>query len=423
MTIWHHLNSWVISFKAIARLAVHTRWHRCCVTFAQYSTHHVLIGVLIGLVMGASWFGFAKPAIAALPDAPSIPPISIAQLNLDDSTPSLPDSNFVTDTIDKSGSAVVQINVSRSLGGNVPDFLQPFFGGPPAQSPYRRMLQGVGSGFVISADGKVVTNAHVVSKADSVSVTFSDGRVLDGTVLGTDPITDIAVIQVEADDLPTVVLGDSDQVRQGQWAIAIGNPLGLQETVTVGVISATHRLSQQIGVPDKDVGFIQTDAAINPGNSGGPLLNQRGEVIGVNSAIIGGTQGLGFAVPINTAKEVAQQLIAGGKVDHPYIGVQMVALTPQIKQRANNAPGANLRVEADNGVLVIGVARGGPAAKAGIKEGDVVQAINRRVVDDAEAIKTEVKQAGIGGKLEMEILRQDRPMTVTVQTQQFPSQS
>lgn len=419
MTIWHYLNSWVLSLKAIARTVSGAGLHRCCVQCARYSIHYVVIGLLAG----ASWLGFAKPAIAALPDALSTPPISIAQVSLDDSAPSLPDSNFVTDTIDKSGSAVVQINVSRSLGGNVPDFLQPFFGAPPAQSPYRRMLQGVGSGFVISADGKVVTNAHVVSKADSVSVSFSDGRVLDGKVLGTDPVTDIAVIQVEAGELPTVVLGDSDQVRQGQWAIAIGNPLGLQETVTVGVISATHRLSQQIGVPDKDVGFIQTDAAINPGNSGGPLLNQRGEVIGVNSAIIGGTQGLGFAVPINTAKEVAQQLIAGGTVDHPYIGVQMVALTPQIKQRANNVPGASMRVEADNGVLVIGVASGGPAAKAGIKEGDVVQTINGQVVNDAEAIKNEVKQAGIGGKLEMNLLRQDRSMAVTVQPQQFPSQT
>ena len=328
-----------------------------------------------------------------------------------------PDSNFVTKTIAKEGEAIVQINVSRSLGGNVPDFLQPFFGGSPSSSG--RVLRGIGSGFVISPDGKVLTNAHVVNNADTVNVAFADGRFMEGKVLGKDPVTDIAVIQVQGDSLPTVTLGDSDQIQQGQWAIAIGNPLGLQETVTVGVISATQRFGAEIGVPDKRIGFIQTDAAINPGNSGGPLFNEKGEVIGINSAVIGGTQGLGFAIPINTAQKVAQQLITTGKVEHPYIGIQMVALTPQVVQQLNG----RMQIEADRGVLIMSVARRSPAAQAGIQPGDVVQKINAQSINRADEVQRFIEETGVGGKLQIELQRSGRTVAVTVQPQQLPNQT
>ena len=330
-------------------------------------------------------------------------------------------ANFVTVAVEKAEGAVVQVNVSRTMGGDIPEALRPFLGRPGASS--QSVLRGIGSGFVISSTnttGQIITNAHVVDGADMVTVSFQDGRILEGKVLGKDPVTDVAVIEVQADRLPTVTLGNSDKVRQGQWAIAIGNPLGLQETVTVGVISGTERSSADIGVPDKRVGFIQTDAAINPGNSGGPLLNAQGDVIGVNTAIIRGTQGLGFAIPINTAQAVAQQLIATGEVQHPYIGVQMVALTPQVKQYINQAPNSQMRVEEDNGILVVRVNKGTPAAKAGLRAGDVIAEVNQQPVDKVSTIQRLVDQVGVKGELEVTVKRSDRTIALKIEPEQFP---
>ncbi|HEY9889894.1 MAG TPA: trypsin-like peptidase domain-containing protein, partial [Candidatus Obscuribacterales bacterium] len=219
-----------------------------------------------------------------------------------------PGGNFIAAAVERVGPSVVRIDASRRVVQRVPSvfndpFFREFFGdrGLPSE-PRSRVEQGTGSGFIIDAAGLILTNAHVIEGADQVLVTLKDGRELAGEVLGEDPVTDLAVIRVEASDLPVVTLGNSEQLRPGEWAIAIGNPLGLDNTVTAGIISATGRSSSQIRVPDKRVSFIQTDAAINPGNSGGPLLNERGQVIGVNTAIIGGAQGLGFAIPINTAQ-------------------------------------------------------------------------------------------------------------------------
>lgn len=364
----------------------------------------LVICLLIVLTsLGLGGFGGMTSAVAA--------PLSQAD----------PESNFVMAAVDKAESAVVQVNVSRSVGGNVPDFLKPFLGGGPVP-PSGPMLQGLGSGFIIDKSGQVLTNAHVVNEADTVTVTMQDGRVLEGKVMGTDDVTDIAVIQVEAaEDLPTVTLGDSDKVRQGQWAIAIGNPLGLQETVTVGVISGIERSSMAIGVPDKRIDFIQTDAAINPGNSGGPLLNARGDAIGVNTAVIGGAQGLGFAIPINTARDVVQQLLTVGRVEHPYIGVQMVTLNPQIKQQLNKIPGNRLQVESDRGILVAQIQRNSPAAKAGLRAGDIIQEIDAQPVTEAKEVQQLINQAGVGGELSMTVQRRERTVDLTIQPEQLPS--
>lgn len=332
-----------------------------------------------------------------------------------------PDANFVTAAIDKVEAAVVQVNVSRDLGGGLPRGLKPFLGGPGTVPPANRVVRGLGSGFVISSNGQILTNAHVVNEADTVTVSFQNGQILPGKVLGKDPVTDVAVIQVQAEDLPTVELGDSDQVRQGQWAIAIGNPLGLQETVTVGVISGTERSSVDIGIPDKRVGFIQTDAAINPGNSGGPLLNARGAVIGINTAILRGSQGLGFAIPINTARNVAQQLIARGRVDHPYIGIQMVTLNSQVQEQINAAPASNLKVAEDEGILVVQVGRGSPAAKAGLKPGDVIHRVNQQPVTRAITMQQLLDATGVGGKLQVDLNREGRAIALTIQPEQLPT--
>src|SRR4028119_20504 len=215
-------------------------------------------------------------------------------------------------------------------------FFRRFFGSRVPTEPDTRVERGTGSGFIISSNGQILTNAHVVAGADTVSVTLKDGRAFKGKVLGVDTVTDVAVVKIDAGNLPAVSLGNSDQLKPGEWAIAIGNPLGLDNTVTTGIISATGRTSSQVGVPDKRVQFIQTDAAINPGNSGGPLLNASGQVIGMNTAIIQRAQGLGFAIPINTAQRIANQLVTQGKVEHPYLGIQMVTLTPELKKNLNS---------------------------------------------------------------------------------------
>jgi Do/DeqQ family serine protease len=337
--------------------------------------------------------------------------------------PTAADTNFVVEVVKKVEPAVVQINTSQTVRTQVPDalndpFFRRFFGEGQPTPPQGQTRRGIGSGFVISSNGQILTNSHVVNKADRVTVSFSDGRTLEGKVLGEDPASDIAVVQVQGNNLPTVALGSSERVEPGQWAIAIGNPLGLQETVTVGVISATSRSGSDIGVSDKRIDFIQTDAAINPGNSGGPLLNARGEVIGINTAIIQGAQGLGFAIPIDTAKRISQQLITKGKVEHPYLGVQMVTLTPEIKEKLSNR---GLRVAADRGILILRVLQGSPADKAGIKPGDVIQAINNQPVNKANELQQQLEKNGVGSQLPVQLQRNGQNLNLAVRPEPMPT--
>ena len=343
-------------------------------------------------------------------------------------TPTQEDTNFVVEVVKKVEPAVVRINTSQTVRSQLPDefndpFFRRFFGDGIPRQPQERVQRGIGSGFVINSKGLILTNSHVVNKADTVTVSFSDGRSLDGKVLGEDPLTDIAVVQVSANNLPTVELASSTQVQPGQWAIAIGNPLGLQETVTVGVVSALDRSSSDIGATNKRVPFIQTDAAINPGNSGGPLLNARGQVIGINTAIIQGAQGIGFAIPIDTAKRIADQLITKGKVEHPFLGVQMVSLTPEIKQRLSNSRNPNIRVDADQGVLIAQVVQGSPADRAGLKPGDVIQSVNNQPVTKAEQVQQQVENTGVGRQLPMKIQRGGQALDVTVQPAPLPART
>jgi S1-C subfamily serine protease len=299
-------------------------------------------------------------------------------------------------------------------------FFRRFFGSRLPRGG-NRVERGTGSGFIISNDGRILTNAHVVEGADAVNVTLKDGRSFKGKVVGRDELTDVAVVKIEANNLPTVTLGNSDQLEPGQWAIAIGNPLGLDNTVTTGIISGVGRSSNQVGVPDKRVEFIQTDAAINPGNSGGPLLNARGEVIGMNTAIIQGAQGLGFSIPINTAKRISNQLITTGKAQHPYLGIQMVAITPELKQRINSDPNSGLTVSENQGVLIVKVMPDSPAAKAGIRAGDVIQRLNGESVVDANAVQKAVEKAQVGGNVRLDLRRNGRTINVAVRPGTFPT--
>jgi Do/DeqQ family serine protease len=352
--------------------------------------------------------------------------LAVSPANAAPPVPSGTDPNFVTQVVQRVGPAVVRINSSRTVTTQVPDefndpFFRRFFGSQLPSSSGKQVQRGTGSGFIISSDGRILTNAHVVDGADTVTVILKDGRSLKGKVVGKDELTDVAVVKIQADNLPTVTVGNSDQLQPGQWAIAIGNPLGLDNTVTTGIISATGRSSNQIGAPDKRVEYIQTDAAINPGNSGGPLLNSRGDVIGMNTAIIQGAQGLGFAIPINTAQRISNQLITTGKVQHPYLGIQMVGLTPELKQNINSDPNLGLNVTEDNGVLVVKVVPNSPAAKAGIRPGDVIQKLNGQSVADAGSVQRAVENSQVGGDVRLELRRNGQNLNLGVQPGAFPT--
>ena len=340
------------------------------------------------------------------------------------SLPPLTSENFVTDVVKKVGPAVVRIDASRTVKTEVPPmfedpFFRRFFGSQIPNIPEQEIQRGTGSGFILSQDGKIITNAHVVEGTQEVTVILKDGRNFTGKVLGTDPITDVAVIDIEADNLPTVKAGNSDNLNVGEWAIAIGNPLGLDNTVTTGIISATGRRSSQVGVGDKRIDFIQTDAAINPGNSGGPLLNARGEVIGVNTAIIRNAQGIGFSIPINQAQEIAEQLIVKGQVDHPYLGIQMVEVTPEIKQKLQEME--DVTVNAESGILIVKVVPNSPAASSGLKSGDIIQSIQQKPVTTPTQVQKAVQKVTVGSVLPVEVERNGKLLTLDVTVGVLPN--
>ncbi|MGG6237557.1 HhoA/HhoB/HtrA family serine endopeptidase [Nodosilinea sp. AN01ver1] len=341
------------------------------------------------------------------------------------------DQNFIAQAVELVGPAVVRIDAERTVPSISPDaFNNPFFRRffeeegelPPSELP-DRLEQGTGSGFILSNDGRIITNAHVVEGAKTVRVTLRDGRDFEGQVVGTDSVTDVAVIKIDAADLPSVQLGSTQDLAPGQWAIAIGNPLGLDNTVTAGIISALGRSSNQVGIPDKRVQFIQTDAAINPGNSGGPLLNDRGEVIGMNTAIRANAQGLGFAIPIETAKRIADQLFATGEVQHPFLGIQMVELSAEMVERINEEQQLNLKLDDDEpGVLIVGVLPDSPAQAAGLEIGDVIRSIEGDPVESPPDVQARVEASAIGDTLNLEIHRDGRDQTIAVKPAALPNE-
>ena len=273
-----------------------------------------------------------------------------------------------------------------------------FFGGPQT-----RRDKSLGSGFLISKDGYIVTNDHVVRDAESIQVKLSNDKVYEAKVIGGDQKTDIAVIKINAADLPVAVLGDSDKLEVGQWAIAIGNPFGLDRTMTVGVISATGRSNMGIETYEN---FIQTDASINPGNSGGPLLNVYGEVIGINTAIVAAGQGIGFAIPVNMAKPVFTQLIQKGNVSRGYMGVTIQPVTEELAQ--------SFGLKQTKGALVNDVIKGGPADQAGIRQGDVITALNGSEIKDPSHLQRMVAEAGIGKMAKVSIFRDGKTLELSI---------
>ncbi|MDD2582285.1 MAG: DegQ family serine endoprotease [Desulfuromonadaceae bacterium] len=273
-----------------------------------------------------------------------------------------------------------------------------FFGAPQTQRD-----KSLGSGFLISSDGYIVTNDHVVRDAESIQVRLSNDKVYDARVVGGDHKTDIAVIKINAKDLPVAVLGDSDKIEAGQWAIAIGNPFGLDRTMTVGVISATGRSNMGIETYEN---FIQTDASINPGNSGGPLLNVYGEVVGINTAIVAAGQGIGFAIPVNMAKPILSQLIKKGSVSRGYMGVTIQPVTEELAQ--------SFGLKQAKGALVNDVIKGSPADRAGIRQGDVITALGGSEVKDPSHLQRLVGEAGVGKTAKISVFRDGRVLQLNI---------
>lgn len=313
-----------------------------------------------------------------------------------------------SDIAKKVGPAVVNVYTTQKVRANIwwfeDEFWRRFFGLPQERDREREFTrQSLGSGFIISPDGYILTNHHVVARADKIRVKLSSGREYEAQVKGTDRDTDLALIKIEAQEtLPTVVLGDSDKLEVGEWVVAIGNPFGLENTVTAGIVSAKGRV---IGSGPYD-NFIQTDASINPGNSGGPLCNMAGEVVGINTAIVAQAQGIGFAVPINTAKDILADLKMKGAVTRGWLGVSAQDITEEIAK--------NLDLKSREGALVAEVFTGEPADKAGMKVGDVIVSVGGIPVTNVRSLLYAVAKQKVGEKVPVEVMRNGQKITLKV---------
>ncbi len=333
--------------------------------------------------------------------------------------------NFVSEAVKNVGPAVVRIDTERAVERQQfdPTLLDPLLRdllGEPGVLPDRE--RGQGSGVIIDQNGLVLTNAHVVERVDIVSITLPDGTNYDGKVLGTDSITDLALVQVKEDINSKVApLGDSEKLEVGDWAIALGTPYGLEKTVTLGIISSLHRDINSLGFSDKRLDLIQTDAAINPGNSGGPLVNSSGEVIGINTLVRSGPgAGLGFAIPINLARRVSEQLLEDGKVIHPYLGVQLISLNAKIAKEHNNDPNSLVQLPERSGALIQSVVPNSPAERAGLKRGDLVIAAEDILINEPKALLDEVEKAKIGKVFPLKILRNNQEIKVNIKPEELP---
>ena len=291
-------------------------------------------------------------------------------------------------------------------GSPFEDFFKGFGFSPREKGKeYQQKQRSGGSGVIVDKEGYVLTNNHVVEGADKVKVRLNDGREFTATVKGQDSRTDLAVLNIKAKDLPVATLGDSDKLEVGEWAIAIGSPFGLEHTVTVGVISAKGRSGLGTGTYED---FIQTDASINPGNSGGPLINIDGEVVGINAMIIQPGTGIGFAIPINMAKQILNDLIKQGKVVRPWLGISVQDLTPEMAEQ--------FQVKEKEGVIVAQVHQGTGAEKAGLASGDIIKSVDEKVIKNTNELVKEIQKKKVGQKVKLSVIRDGKTMTIEINT-------
>jgi serine protease Do len=366
------------------------------------------VAVSLGLVMflvtsalpaGAPGGGVTAPRLTQAPPRATDPAFAGA----------LPESYPWVRLAEQLTPAVVNVRTvgeaRRMRPPNVPEPFRRFFPQPPEGGEREQRPRGVGSGFIIDADGYIVTNHHVVDGSKTIEVQLADGRTLQPKVIGSDPETDVALLKIEATGLPVIPLGSSSALKVAEPVMAIGNPFGFDHTVTVGIVSGVGRFIGQGRFDD----FIQTDAAINPGNSGGPLINTRGEAIGINSAIrsnTGGFQGIGFAIPIDLAKPILGQLRATGKVTRGWLGVSIQPLTQELAK--------SFGITGTQGALVASVSEDSPAAKAGLKEGDVIVTFDGKPVESPRTLPAMVANTPVGHSVPMVVVRDGKRQTVTV---------
>ena len=321
------------------------------------------------------------------------------------------------DAVDLAAPAVVNIYTTKVITERVnPLFNDPFFryffGDQLA--PRQRLESSLGSGVIVSENGYILTNNHVVEGADEIQIALRDGRNAEATIVGLDPESDLAVLKVKLDNLPAVTIGQSDEARVGDVVLAIGNPFGVGQTVTMGIISAMGRNTVGINTYEN---FIQTDAAINPGNSGGALINPFGHLVGINTAIFsksGGYQGIGFAIPGKFAIEVMQQLIQHGRVIRGWLGIEVQDITPELAE--------SFRLKSTQGVIVAGILRNGPAAQAGLRPGDIIIKLNDMEIDNTRQVMNTIANIKPDEDIKIEIMRQGKAMTLEGTVGQRPEQ-
>ncbi len=313
-------------------------------------------------------------------------------------------TNFVG-LVNRVSPAVVNIDVIRRVRRQIPGW--PEEGGPGGSSRVRR---GVGSGFLIERNGLIVTNSHVVQGQPDLVVTLWNGRTYKAKLLGNDPLTDIALLKIEAAGVPTLTLGNSDTAHVGEWVLALGSPLGLQRTVTAGIISSTNR---EVAINER-MAFLQTDAAINPGNSGGPLVNMAGQVIGINTAIAADAQGIGFAIPINALKLIVNDLKTKGHVVRAWLGVSFAGITPELAERFPELKG-------QKGVVVAEVVSGSPAALAGLKTEDIITAVDGKPIESARDLVGIMAVHKPGDRIKLTYRRGGQARTTTLSLGTMPA--
>tara|TARA_A100001011_G_scaffold35285_1_gene33626 strand:+ start:197 stop:1342 length:1146 start_codon:yes stop_codon:yes gene_type:complete len=333
--------------------------------------------------------------------------------------------SFVANVASKVSPSVVRIDIEREFQTDEfeSDLLDPLLKDLLGDlGTFPKKERGQGSGVIIDSSGLVLTNAHVVERVDRVIVTLQNGNQVDGTVVGTDQVTDLALVKIkEFPDLESAKLGDSEDIQVGDWAIALGTPYGLESTVTLGIVSSLHRDINSLGFSDKRLDLIQTDAAINPGNSGGPLINANGEVIGINTLVRSGPgAGLGFAIPINLASKVTNQLLTNGEVIHPYLGAQLVLLNERIAKEHNQDPNALIFLPERSGALVQSVIPQSPAEEGGLRRGDLVINAGGHAINDPRSLLMQVENAQIGKPFELEVVRNNKEINLSIKPAALP---
>ena len=336
--------------------------------------------------------------------------------------------NFIADAAQQVAPAVLLFEISpdglaRVEGESRPP-LREFFDDllpTPRREPRRSQRSSTGSGFIADGSGLAITNAHVVRNADVVLATLADGRQYRARVLGRDELTDLAVVQLETDEvLPSVSFGNSDRLRPGEWVVALGNPLGLNNSVTAGIVSALDRSSTDVrGAGDRRVRFIQTDAAINPGNSGGPLIDIDGNVVGINTAIIQGAEGLGFAIPINEAREIVERLVESGRIVRSYVGIRMITLTDDLTALLREQGDLPSDFSLTTGVYINRLVPNAPAAQGGLREGDVIVALDGEEISTSEGLQSTISELPVGTKTIFTVQRGDKILEIEVVTEEL----